>query len=185
VPNVGWTFNQPAAVAGEPMTIQFTDYNPLPSTWSVFSGPTGMTIDPNTGVLSWTPTLANVGNVTAMIHATDSHGTVNVVVNFPVYFTGAVTVLSATNDSSNINFSWNAPVDNPDSIVGYLITLTWTDANGTTSPPVVYTSSGPGTSYSVAIPVYGPVVYHVTVTALDAAGDLGAPNGQTFDFMLM
>jgi hypothetical protein len=182
-PNVGWTFNQPAAIAGESMAMQFTDYSGHPSTWSLASGPTGMTIDPATGVLNWTPSLASVGNVSATIRATNGPFSSTVVVYFPVYFTGAAQGISATNDTSFVYATWAVPSDNPDSIVGYSVTLTWS-VNGQAFT-ATSTTPTPDTTFAIPIPVYDPtIVYHLSVTALDASGNLGV-SSQTYDFTLM
>jgi hypothetical protein len=180
-PQISWVFNQPRAVAGQAMTVQFKDANAAARTWSLASAPTGMTIDPNTGLLSWTPGLSNVGNeVTALIAATNSSGTQYVTLDFPVYFTAPTTNVSAIVSGHNANVTWTAPTSNPSQITGYLIDLTWT-VNGITYL-AVFNSKGTGTSYSLPSPVLGSIHYHLTVTAYDAAGDLGAPNFKTFDF---
>jgi len=182
-PNVGWTFNQPAAIAGESMAMQFTDYSGHPSTWSLVSGPAGMTVDSTTGLLTWTPSLASVGNVSATVRATNGPFSSTVVVYFPLYFTGAAQGISATNDTSFIYATWTAPSDNPDSIVGYSVTLSYTVAGQTFT--VTYTTPTPDTTYTIPIPVYDPtIVYHLSVTALDAPGDRGV-GSQTYDFTLM
>ena len=181
-PDVGWAFNQPAVIAGEPASIQFTDYSGHPSTWSIVSGPAGATIDPNTGLLSWTPTLADVGNATVTVLATNGPFSSTVVVRFPVSFTGPVQNISATDDGTNIFANWTAPLDNPTSIVGYQLTLSWT-VNGQTYT-VTYTTPTADTNFTIPIPVFDTsIVYHLRVTAVDSSGDLGAP-GSPFDFTL-
>jgi hypothetical protein len=140
-----------------------------------------MTIDPNTGLLSWTPGLSNVGNeVTALVAATNSSGTQYVTLDFPVYFTAQTANTSATVSGNNANVTWTAPTTNASQITGYLIDLTWV-VNGITYL-AVFNSKGTGTSYTLPIPVQGSIQYHLTVTAYDASGDLGAPNSQTFNF---
>jgi N-acetylneuraminic acid mutarotase len=181
-PNIGWTFNQPAVIAGEPASLQFTDYSGHPSTWSLVSGPSGMAIDANTGLLSWTPTLADVGTATATVRAVNGPFSSTVVVHIPVYFTGPVQNISATDDGTNINATWVAPSDNPANIVGYQVTLSWS-INGQTFT-ATYTTPTADTTYAIPIPVFDTsIVYHLTVQAVDASGDLGAPT-PTFDFTL-
>jgi Putative Ig domain/Fibronectin type III domain len=161
------------------MTVQFADANAAARTWAV-SGPSGMTIDPNTGLLSWTPGLTNVGNVTATVTGTNSSGTQYVTLDFPVYFTAPTTNISATVSGNNANVTWTAPTSNASQITGYLIDLTWI-VNGITHL-AVFNSVGTGTSYTLPIPLLGSIHYHLTVTAYDALGDLGAPNSQSFSF---
>ena len=180
-PQISWAFNQANAIAGQTMTVQFADANAAARTWSLYSAPSGMTIDPNTGLLSWTPGLANVGSdVTAFIAATNSSGTQYVTLDFPVYFTAQTTNISATVSGNNANVTWTAPTSNASQITGYLIDLTWI-VNGITHL-TVFNSVGTGTSYTLPIPLLGSIHYHLTVTAYDALGDLGVPNSQTFSF---
>jgi hypothetical protein len=181
VPNIGWAFNQPAIVANSPASIQFTDYSGHPSTWSLVSGPAGMGIDPNTGLLSWTPALADVGRVTATVRATGSLSS-TVDVRFPVYFTGAVQSISATDDGTNIYATWTAPQQNTASIVGYNVTLSWSIGGQTFT--ATYTTPTADTNFAFPIPVFDTsIVYHLTVTAFDASGNLGVA-APTFDFTL-
>jgi hypothetical protein len=180
-PQVSWSFSQPQPVAGQPMTVQFADANTLPRTWAVGSGPTGMTINATTGLLSWTPGLANVStdfNVT--VTATNSSGTMYVTLDFPVYFSGQTTGVSATVSGNNANVSWTPPASNTSQIAGYLIDLSWV-VNGVTYLSV-FNSPGGGTKFSLPIPVLGGIQYHLSVVAYDGSGDLGAPDSQTFNF---
>jgi hypothetical protein len=180
-PEISWTFSQPRPIAGQAMTIQLADANAAARTWSLASGPSGMTLDPSTGLLSWTPGLSNVGtSISVEIVATNSSGTQYVVFNFPVYFTDQTTNINATVSGNTANVTWTAPATNASQITGYLIDLTWT-VNGVTYLDVA-NSAGTGTSQTLSIPVRGSIKYHLSVTAYDAAGDLGAPNSQTFDF---
>jgi hypothetical protein len=179
-PQVSWSFNQAYVVAGQTMTVQFADANAAARTWSV-SGPSGMTIDKNTGLLSWTPGLASVGtDVTADITATNSNGTETVIIDFPAYFTAPTANVKATVSGSNAGVTWTAPTANTSQTAGYLIELTWV-VNGVTYLEV-FNSVGTGTGFTLPIPVRGSIKYHLTVTAYDASGDLGAPDSQTFSF---
>jgi hypothetical protein len=106
-----------------------------------------------------------------------------VVVHFPVYFTGPAQAISATDDGTNIYATWAAPFDNPDSIVGYSVTLTWSVGGQTFT--ATYTTPTADTNFAIPIPVYDTsIVYHLTVRAVDASGDLGVPALPTFDFTL-
>lgn len=55
-------------------TPQANDYNKDALTWSLPVGPAGMTIDPATGVVTWTPTADNLGANPVRIVVTDSGG---------------------------------------------------------------------------------------------------------------
>jgi hypothetical protein len=126
--------------------------------------------------------LADVGNATVTVLATNGPFSSTVVVHFLVSFTGPAQAISATDDGTNIFANWAAPLDNPTSIAGYQLTLSWT-VNGQTFT-VTYTTPTADTNFAIPIPVFDTsIVYHLTVTAVDASGDLGAP-GQPFDFTL-
>jgi Fibronectin type III domain/Kelch motif/Putative Ig domain len=178
-PQISWAFNQANVIAGQPMTVQFSDANALPRTWSIASSSSGMTIDAN-GLMSWTPALANVGtDVTATVTATNSNGTQYVTLDFPVYFTDPTTNISASVSGNNFDATWTPPTSNAGQITGYQISLTWI-VNGVTQI-AFFNSAGTGTSYMLPIPLLGSIHYRLTVTAYDAAGDLGVP-ALPFDF---
>jgi hypothetical protein len=179
---VSWTFSTPAAVAGDPLTVQFRPATPY-LTYGIASGPAGVTINPTTGLLSWTPGLGDVGTANIVVSATNGWGTEFLTLNVPVYFTSAAQNVSATNDSSYIYAIWTAPPENAGNIVGYNVTLTYT-VNGQTFT-TTYTTPTADTSYAIPIPVYdSTIVYHLTVVAVDGSGDPGAPALAPFDFQL-
>jgi RHS repeat-associated protein len=45
-----------------------------PLTFSVVSGPTGLTVDPSTGLVDWTPTAAQLGTQAVTLRVADGHG---------------------------------------------------------------------------------------------------------------
>jgi N-acetylneuraminic acid mutarotase len=70
VPVLSWSWasgSGPNAVAGSPVAIQVNDSSLTPSTFSLVSAPATMTIDPNTGLINWTPTLSDAGNTTVHV----------------------------------------------------------------------------------------------------------------------
>jgi Fibronectin type III domain/Kelch motif/Putative Ig domain len=179
-PQISWAFNQANVIAGQPMTVQFSDANALPRTWTIAGASSSMTIDAN-GLMSWTPALANVGtDVSATVTATNSNGTQYVTLDFPVYFTDPTTNISASVSGNNFNVTWTPPTSNAGQITGYQISLTWI-VNGVTQI-AFFNSAGTGTSDMLPIPLLGSIQYALTVTAYDALGDLGAPNSQSFSF---
>jgi hypothetical protein len=179
---ISWAFSTPNVVAGSPMSVQFSP-NGSYETYAIASGPAGATINPTTGLFSWTPGLGNVGPANFVVTATNGWGTTFVTLQFPVSFTGAVQNLAATNDSSTIHASWTAPTQNASSIVGYVITLSWT-ANGQPFTST-YTTPTASTQFDISIPVYDQtIVYHLAVRAVDSSGDLGVPLPTTLDFTL-
>src|SRR5262249_47790700 len=82
VPNPTYTFisNNGGAygVPGQPVTIQVSDLNTAsPDVFALISGPDGMTVDPDTGLVSWTPTPADLaqGGAYAVVAVTNAVGT--------------------------------------------------------------------------------------------------------------
>jgi hypothetical protein len=174
LPNLGWSFSTSTVVAGQPLSVQF---NASGVTYGIVSGPAGVTIDPSTGLLSWAPGLGDVGNATIVVSAaTNGWGTMYATLSFPVYFTDAPTGLSLTSGTDpnsglpTWTASWSASTQNTSSIVGYQITVTYT--NG--SSPTVLTV--PATSLSAALPDLTGLHGAIQVAAYDANGNLGAPS---------
>ena len=82
------------------------------ATYSLTAAPAGMTIDPNTGLISWTPT--SLGSSSVTVQASNSVGQtsqtfpINVVLPTPATPTGVIgTSLSTT----AVQLSWNASTD--------------------------------------------------------------------------
>lgn len=66
-----------AAVEGTPFGYQATATDPNigdPTTFSLLVAPTGATVDPTSGVFSWTPSMAQLGLQSFTLRATDTHG---------------------------------------------------------------------------------------------------------------
>jgi RHS repeat-associated protein len=65
-----------SATAGQPYSYAVTATDPDGDTllFTLIDGPSGMTIDPTTGVVSWTPTLAQVGLQSVTVAAIDPFG---------------------------------------------------------------------------------------------------------------
>ena len=79
------TISQPPQITSSPPSpasvgalyqyqVTATDPNGDPLTFSLTQPPAGMTIDPNSGLLQWTPTSAQLGSQPITIRATDSVG---------------------------------------------------------------------------------------------------------------
>ena len=169
--NFSWTFSTPTAVAGQPLSVQLSA---LYATYAIVSGPAGATIDPTTGLLSWTPALTDVGAAAVVVSATNNNGwgTVYATLSFPVYFTDAPTGLSVTSSTDPVSgvttwtAAWNSPTMNTSSIVGYQITFVPTGG-----PPTILTV--PSIDLSVVLSNLATLHGSVQVAALDASGDLG------------
>jgi hypothetical protein len=100
-----------AALTINPYTYQvFSTANPQ-ATYALTSSPTGMTIDPNTGLLSWTPTPAQPGTYTVTVQASNRAGQTSQTYNLTVRQAPPTvpTGLTVTGvDYSSITLSWNA-----------------------------------------------------------------------------
>ncbi len=94
----------------------FTTANPQP-TYSLAAAPAGMTIDPVTGAVSWTPTTSQVGNQTVTIRASNSAGTTDQTYTIPIV---APTLPAATlpRATANAAYTYTVPyTGNPTPIV--------------------------------------------------------------------
>jgi hypothetical protein len=65
-----------AANVGQTYVYQgaFADPDDDPITWDLVQGPSGMRIDPQTGVVHWTPSPSQVGTHTVALRGSDSYG---------------------------------------------------------------------------------------------------------------
>jgi hypothetical protein len=175
---ISWTFSTPNAVAGEPLSVQFHPGSPYYS-YSIASGPAAVTINPTTGLLSWTPTLADVGTANVVVAATNGWGTTFVTLNFPVYFTDAPTAVNVVKSHDPVSglttydLSWAAPTVNPDSIAGYQIAILLAGSPPGTQP-LLFTV--PASDLDVVRSIMRDLSGSVQVTAFDANGDLGVPS---------
>jgi len=162
------------ALSGTPFSFQFTGTsNTSPTTYALVSGPSTMTIDPNTGIGTWAPGAADAGSTTVTLSATNSAGTSLLTVNFPTYFTTAptnVTVGFNTSASGSVTafwtpvVTWTAPA-NAANVADYKVTVT----NATTQVATVYDTHGTATSYALPAGITGQ--NWVNVTAYDAKGN--------------
>jgi hypothetical protein len=151
-------------------------------TWAVLDGPSGLTINSSTGVVSWTPSsTTDLGVYTVTIQATNYAGSAKVTIPLMLTFATAPASFQASNLSSTAgtaDLAWSAPTSSAQSVTNYQIVVTYTDSSGNTQTKTIivaptsrkYTLTGlpPGTTYSVSI------------AALDAIGDLGMPSSLTF-----
>jgi hypothetical protein len=180
LPNPTYAFTSDAgagyAVPGQTMTIQVTDQNTsLPSTFALASGPDGMTVDPNTGVVSWTPTLADLGAYDSVVIAvTNAVGETDVSLSIPVVFASPVHNVSASfGGNGGINVSWMAPTVAAEPIAGYNVYLFWIDGDNRAHWVL---STAPAGSTGLTLPNQGVDAASMTITvvAVDASGNEGA-----------
>jgi chitodextrinase len=146
--------------------------SPRPS-YSLVSGPSGMTIDPVSGLVEWTPAATGTSNVS--IRASNGLGTAPTQ-SFQIVVSGGSTTpppadtsapsvpsnlrVTATT-SSTIDLAWNASTDNV-GVTGYRLFRNGTQIASPTGLSYQDTGRSPSTTYSYSI------------RALDAAGNLSA-----------
>lgn len=171
-PRLAYTFsgNKYQAIVDQPLEIQLADTNPIGgSTFSLVSGPVGMTVDAASGLVRWTPTYDQVGYAPATFRATNAFGSRDVQVNFPVYFTGPVLAVGVSGGTA----FWTPPADSS-RVAGYRVYLSWS-VGGRQRGSAVYTRVGLGTSFTFPFLVGGPVLFKASVSAYDSAGNIAAP----------
>lgn len=89
-----------------------TTGNPQP-TYSLDSGPVGMTIDPNTGLVNWSPTYAQegAGGNTFVVRASNGVGSVTQTVSVAIAPSAPTGVTASGSSTSTISISWDLPTD--------------------------------------------------------------------------
>ena len=162
------------AVAGSPVSFQVNDSSLTHSTYSLVSKPTGMTINVNTGIATWTPTLADSGLVNVTVRATNICGTKDIIVPITVYFTGSVSTISQTNPgSSTPTLQWVAPSSTAP-VTSYQVTASYTTGAGRFRRTVTFNFSTTTNSPTATLTGLNlGHVYRVTVRAVDAVGKFG------------
>lgn len=177
LPVISWTVTNPSSggplVAGQPINIQLTNGHTDPATYSVVSAPAGLTIDPQSGLATWTPSAADIGPQTVTLRATNSVGPRDVVVSLNVLFSGAVGNASAIVNNGVANVAWTAPADNVVPIASYQVTMQWSSNGRSRTRTVTVPASLLSTSLAL---VPTGAVWHqgVYITPIDELGRLGA-----------
>jgi hypothetical protein len=185
LPNVTYTPGG-AAVATQPFGARFSQvsdpYNTAPLTYSLVTAPAGMTIDPATGLLAWTPAVSDIGNAYATVRATNYAGSRDTALTIPVAFAGPVqdvAVTHITTDSADL--AWSPPAVSSEPIQGYHVTVTYTLGSGrsVTFHTLKFTTTGDATDLTMTgLPVYK--TQYVSVAAYDANGRDGLAGSASF-----
>jgi hypothetical protein len=168
------------AVVGQPMTIQVTDQNTsLTSTFSLVSGtaPAGMTVDPNTGIVTWTPTLADLGaTYNPVVAVTNAVGESDITLTVPVVFASPVNNVAASfaSGGSAINVTWTDPTIAAEPIAGYNVYLSWTDGDGYVHYAATTFVAYGSNALTIQNPATDAASYTITVVAVDSSGNEGA-----------
>jgi Galactose oxidase, central domain/Kelch motif/Fibronectin type III domain/Putative Ig domain len=191
---------QVIAVAGEPMMIialttpllssAGTDYVvqatglPVP-TFSIVSGPPGLTVDVTTGLVSWTSTGASLGANSVTLRASNSEGVSDLTFNVTGYPAGTdllvptavPTYEGITNiTSTGASFTWFAATDNK-GVTGYNIYVQTPPTNcfrggGCSGGPIVKAGvAGPIPSFTIT-GLLPNTAYAIWFEPFDAAGNV-------------
>jgi hypothetical protein len=143
------------SAVGVPYTVSSVSL-PAP-VFSVLAGPPGMTVDPLTGVVTWSPADGPTGTFTATIRGTNSQGTGDLTFSYRVYAAGTDLLAPAAPaitgvvypDSTSATVSWVEPADDV-AVTGYRIyKATSIPARGTPIYTLIATVPAPAASYRV------------------------------------
>jgi hypothetical protein len=181
VPNPTYAFTSfggaQYAVVGQPVTIQVSDQNTSsPDSYALVSGTGNMAIDPNSGLFTWTPTLADLGAAYPTVAVTNAVGTVYTTLNIPVVFASTVNNVTASfaPGGTAINIGWTAPTFAAEPIAGYNIYVTWTDGDGGIhNLGSNFVAAGSNSFVLQNLPT-DAASFSITVVAVDASGNEGA-----------
>jgi Bacterial Ig-like domain (group 3)/Putative Ig domain/Galactose oxidase, central domain/Fibronectin type III domain/Kelch motif len=186
------TTSLPSATAGVAYSATVSAIGLPAPTFSVDSSPdtTGLTIDPSTGVISWTPSTSQIGTHLVTVHAENPLGTATKTFTLTVTTditppTAPTLTMATITSTSSIALNWTAATDNV-GVAGYrLYQYTpgyWSGhsgkGGGLTWHPAVYTllvNNIPPTTLTYTVTGLTPdTLYYFTVTAFDAAGNESA-----------
>ena len=133
LPRITWTVDyglgSTYAVVDQPLIIQLSDSNTTSSSsYSIVNAPVNLILDSVTGEIRWTPSVTDIGIVPITLRATNAIGSLDVVVNVNIPFSGPVQQLSAktVSGSNTVSANWLAPGDNAVPVASYKITMHWT-----------------------------------------------------------
>jgi hypothetical protein len=85
-----------AVEVGQTLQVTLLGYGNEPPTYSLVSGPSAMSVDPVSGVVTYTPAAAEAGNVSATFRATNSLGTATATFQFHVLAQPVIVVQGGT-----------------------------------------------------------------------------------------
>jgi hypothetical protein len=151
-------------------------------TWAILDGPSGLTINSSTGVVSWAPSSGTLlGSYTVTIQATNYAGSVNVTIPLTLTFATAPGSFKASNLNSTAgtaDLTWSAPTSSAQTVTSYQIVVTYTDSSGNRQTRTIIVA-GTSQKYTLTGLPKG-TTYSVSIAALDAIGDLGTLSFLTF-----
>ncbi len=162
------------AVAESPVLFEVNDSSLTHSTYSLVASPTGMTINANTGIAKWTPSLTDAGLVNVMVRATNIYGKKDIVVPITVFFTGNVSSISQTNPGlTTPTLQWVAPSSTVP-VASNQVTASYTTGAGRFRRTITFNFSTTTNSPTATLNGLNlGHIYRVTVRAVDASGKFG------------
>jgi hypothetical protein len=113
---------------GQPITARLNAYGNLYPTFSMTSGPATMSVDPITGVISYTPAPSDMGTVYATFVATNSVGSATITIPFVVQGLPTLQVTGGTFDFDGNTHSATAIAYQNDGVTPVAGTFTFTYA---------------------------------------------------------
>ncbi len=190
VPKLSIAFNPTGsgaryALAETLLEIQVTDLSNTPSTFELIDAPAGMTIDPATGLIGWTPSIADAGQQAVIVRATNSAGSTDRTISFEIFFTDRPSNIQVTNlDLLEPTASWTAPTGTgTGEIAGYTIDLLARYRRGRSrrTERITFDSPGTGTSFDLAGLTAGRN-YKIVVNAYEVNGNRGLLSDEVVEF---
>jgi hypothetical protein len=171
------------ATPGSAFSMNLSDsFSHSTITWSVVDGPTGLSVNANTGTVTWTPPAGILpGQYTATFQAKNYAGSVTLTVPLTVTFaTGPVSFQASNLNSTagSADLTWSAPKSSAQTVTSYQIVVTYTDSSGNKQSRTIIVAATSQKYTLTGLP--SGRTYSVSIAALDAIGDLGMPSLLTF-----
>jgi hypothetical protein len=171
------------ATIGQAFSMNLSDsFSHSAITWAVLDGPSGLTINSSTGVVSWTPSSGTeLGPYTVTIQATNYAGSATVTIPLTLTFATAPVSFQASNLNStagSADLTWSAPRSSTQAVTSYQIVVTYTDSSGNKQTRTIIVAATSQKYTLTGLP--SGRTYSVSIAALDALGDLGMPSLLTF-----
>lgn len=165
------------AAAGSLFELKVSDASHTVSTYELLSGPSGMTIDSNTGLVQWTPTVADAGQTTLTVRATNSAGSTEATITFETFFTESPTNVQVSNLTAlHPTATWTAPTgEGAQEITGYSLYAVAHYRTGRYHRTHTVRLDSPGTGTSIELTgLLTGKTYNLIVNAYNADGERGA-----------
>ena len=185
----GASHSVPFAVEGDSFDLKLSEsYSNSVISWSVVSGPTGLTVNPSTGVVSWTPTAVDVGTRSIVLRATNYAGSKDLALSVLVHPIGTdlrppmpisgITVNVI--DSTRASVTWTPTTDNI-GVESYRITSWYRYQAGRTQRTVSKVFTAQANETMLEMSGLSTRAQSLYIQAIDAAGNI-SPVGQVVTF---